>query len=553
MLPRRDLLKLALTLPAAELLGSALPTRAGAQEPSQEKAVASGTVMFADFEGGTWDGWKVEGDAFGTAPATDALFPGKMKGFGGKGFVCTFSPEKGYAATGKATSKEFTIEKPFITFKIGGGKFPSKACLNLVVGGEIVRTETGDGTGRFVDASWDVSELVGKKAHFEIVDATDSSQRGYVIVDDLVLSRQSLVPSESVMDGFKLISSTEISERIESSLDSYLDRQRLPGIRLVLLQNGKIVANIARGVRQSGLIDKIEINDQIMVGSISKPICGYVISRLVLDKKLSWETSLRQANPQLSSESSSGLLDATLADFVCHTSGLPYVSISPIDSKFYIHGKEWRADLIKKILAAPLKARPGEKFEYTCGMDVAAYMAEQITGIDFNEHFKTYVNKELGLRNVRLGIDAEKFKSMPKGHIISRSGDVVRIEDYKMRLKSNTFVHATVGAIVGDPLEIAILLYVAAGYKSLKIPGLQKFLFETSHQCPRPASNYTLSGFGKWWAGLWHGGTHGFEHSNTQIIDKTKSVLLLYTNCNYKEADYDFDVLKNNMYKLILN
>ena len=189
---RRDLLKLALAVPAAELLGSALPARADAQEPAQEKAMASGTVMFADFEGGTWDGWKVEGDAFDPAPATDALFPGKMKGFGGKGFVCTFSPEKGYAATGKATSKEFTIEKPFITFKIGGGKFPGKACLNLVVEGEIVRTETGDGTGRLVDASWDVSELIGKKAHFEIVDATDSQQRGYVLVDDVAFADRSL-------------------------------------------------------------------------------------------------------------------------------------------------------------------------------------------------------------------------------------------------------------------------------------------------------------------------------------------------------------------------
>ena len=170
---RRRFLRSALVLP------SALAASAYAQETKNTPPVS-----FADFENG-WDDWTVEGLAFDTRPATNALFPGKISGFGGRGFVCTLHPRRGNAATGKAVSRPFTIDKPFITFKIGGGNFPGQACLNLVVDGKIERTATGDGTANLSEKSWDVSALVGKKARLEIIDDTVSDQRGYVLVDDI--------------------------------------------------------------------------------------------------------------------------------------------------------------------------------------------------------------------------------------------------------------------------------------------------------------------------------------------------------------------------------
>lgn len=125
-------------------------------------------------------------------PATDALFPGKIGGFTGRGFLCSLHPKKGNAATGKATSPEFTIEKPFITFQIGGGNHPGEACVNLVVDGKVERTATGDGTPNLSAASWDVSALTGKKAKIEVVDSTKSDERGYILVDDIRFRHQAI-------------------------------------------------------------------------------------------------------------------------------------------------------------------------------------------------------------------------------------------------------------------------------------------------------------------------------------------------------------------------
>ncbi len=158
-----------------------LPSILSASAFAQDNASA----IFADFESGDYSDWTVTGEAFGSRPATDALFPGKVKGFGGRAYASTFNPRRGVLATGKAVSREFTIEKPVITFRIGGGNHPGSACLNLVVDGKIERTETGDGSAQLVARYWDVSGLVGKVARLEIVDDTTSGKRGYVMVDDI--------------------------------------------------------------------------------------------------------------------------------------------------------------------------------------------------------------------------------------------------------------------------------------------------------------------------------------------------------------------------------
>src|SRR5437660_1010633 len=77
---------------------------------------------------------------------------------------------------GPLTSPEFVIDPKHVTFLIGGGGFPGKTCVNLLVGGKVVRTATGPntepgGSEELEPASWDVAELAGKTARIEIVDA----------------------------------------------------------------------------------------------------------------------------------------------------------------------------------------------------------------------------------------------------------------------------------------------------------------------------------------------------------------------------------------------
>lgn len=143
-------------------------------------------LPFDDFESGTFGKWKVEGKAFGLSPQRGTQ-PGQqpMSGFGGKFLINSFTD--GDTPTGRMTSIPFRINRRYIRFRIGGGHWEGRTCINLVVDGRVVRTATGKDQERLEPHAWDVSDLQGKEAHFEIVDA-ESGAWGHVNVDDLVFS-----------------------------------------------------------------------------------------------------------------------------------------------------------------------------------------------------------------------------------------------------------------------------------------------------------------------------------------------------------------------------
>jgi uncharacterized protein (DUF608 family) len=164
-------------------------------EPKKEVTDKRPDVVFEDFEKATYEGWKVEGTAFGTGPVKRADVPAYQGDVGGRGERVVNShaaaPGKDVAekdaATGKLTSKPFTVSRRHVNFFIGGGRHTGKTCLNLVVGGKVVRTATGHNDNHMRPESFDVRDYEGQEAVIEIVDAETGSW-GNVGVDHIVFS-----------------------------------------------------------------------------------------------------------------------------------------------------------------------------------------------------------------------------------------------------------------------------------------------------------------------------------------------------------------------------
>ncbi|MBB5803016.1 levanase [Saccharothrix ecbatanensis] len=167
----------------------------GGRHPHDPAAVTgdapppAGEVL-ADFEGDTYGTWTAAGEAFGAAPATGSL-PGQLpvSGWQGGGLVNTFL--RGDATVGALTSPEFTLSSPYVNFLIGGGNHPSDSeaptAVRLVVDGEVVRSATGKDSEALNWASWDVRDLAGRKARFEVVDANTGGW-GHILVDHVMLA-----------------------------------------------------------------------------------------------------------------------------------------------------------------------------------------------------------------------------------------------------------------------------------------------------------------------------------------------------------------------------
>lgn len=151
-------------------------------------ARAAEDLLINDFEAADYGDWKAEGESFGKAPAKGTL-GGQMhvSGFEGKGLVNTFLGGDG--PTGKLTSPEFTIQRDYIKFLIGGGGYPGKTCINLLIDGQIVLSATGPNTqpggSEFLNwENWDVKQYQGKTAVLQIVDQA-SGGWGHINVDQI--------------------------------------------------------------------------------------------------------------------------------------------------------------------------------------------------------------------------------------------------------------------------------------------------------------------------------------------------------------------------------
>ncbi len=168
--------------PIAIVLIGLLSPAASAAEPD---------LLIADFEGRDYGDWKVDGEAFGPAPARGTL-PHQMRveGFEGQGLVNSYF--HGDNTQGMLTSPAFPIERDYLNFLIGGGQHPGKTCINLLIDGRVARTATGPndrpGGSEMLDwESWDVKEFRGKQAVLQIVDHQQGGW-GHINVDHIVQS-----------------------------------------------------------------------------------------------------------------------------------------------------------------------------------------------------------------------------------------------------------------------------------------------------------------------------------------------------------------------------
>ncbi|MDE1171465.1 MAG: glycoside hydrolase family 32 protein [Verrucomicrobium sp.] len=152
-------------------------------------AIERPDVVVADFEGDHYDGWTVEGDAFGTGPTRAELRgQGPPSGWLGRGFADSFV--KGNEGTGTLRSAPFRIERHYLNFLIGGGKDVERLGLRLKVDGQTVLTATGpnDATGKMQRLdwhAWDVSAWDGKEATLELFDASTNNA---ILLDQIVQS-----------------------------------------------------------------------------------------------------------------------------------------------------------------------------------------------------------------------------------------------------------------------------------------------------------------------------------------------------------------------------
>lgn len=145
---------------------------------------SAGDLEIGNFRGTNYGDWKTTGTAFNPGPASGDLLA-KLGIEKCPDHAVASSEIEGDGPIGTLTSPEFKIARNYISFLISGGDYEQDTCMNLLIGGKIVKSAVGWRSDRLVPTSWDVSRFRGQEAQVQIVDEA-SRDWGHINVDHIV-------------------------------------------------------------------------------------------------------------------------------------------------------------------------------------------------------------------------------------------------------------------------------------------------------------------------------------------------------------------------------
>ena len=145
-----------------------------------------GIRVLSDFEDGL-DGWQVSGDGIGTSIGRESrVLRYPTHDYAGSGFLSSFHPHQGDAATATARSPEFTANPAeSLTFLLEGGD-SDHAGIRLLADGVEVQVWHSANIGIFSPIVYPLTEVAGKTLQLEMFDA-DAEFGGYVMLDHVTL------------------------------------------------------------------------------------------------------------------------------------------------------------------------------------------------------------------------------------------------------------------------------------------------------------------------------------------------------------------------------
>lgn len=158
----------------------------------RDELLERGSVLSATrvaFDSGRPSGWKGRGTAFDSWPSHSRWNgQGQLVGAAG-GFVNTFHPALGNAATGELESAPFELLGDELLFRLAGGEDPTRLRVELVVDSVVVQHTTGRRGDHLSRRAWNIAGLRGKLAVLRVVDHATEAW-GYLALDEIVQVRR---------------------------------------------------------------------------------------------------------------------------------------------------------------------------------------------------------------------------------------------------------------------------------------------------------------------------------------------------------------------------
>jgi len=213
--------------------------------------------------------------------------------------------------------------------------------------------------------------------------------------------------------------SSDRLERIATTVQRNIDDKRIAGAVTLVYRRGKVVWFKPQGMMDRETAKPMRPDAMFRICSMTKPITSVAVMMLYEEGRFLLEDPVSKylpefKNPKVLVKPATGepysipaTHEITIRDLLRHTSGLTYhwnSDLGPLYVKANVaHGllpyDGTIEDNVKRLATVPLLFNPGDRWEYSLGVDVLGRLVEVVSGKPLDEFFRTRVFEPLGMKD----------------------------------------------------------------------------------------------------------------------------------------------------------
>jgi CubicO group peptidase (beta-lactamase class C family) len=213
--------------------------------------------------------------------------------------------------------------------------------------------------------------------------------------------------------------SAERLNRIGTGVQHDIDDKRIAGAVTLVVRHGQVAWFKSQGMMDREASKAMRPDAIFRICSMTKPITSTAVMMLYEEGKFLLDDPISKylpefKNPKVLVKPAHGEpytipanREITIRDLLRHTSGLTYNWNADLGQMYtdnkVAHGilpyDGTIADSVKNLAAQPLLFNPGEKWEYSLGVDVLGRLVEVTSGKPLDEFFRTRIFEPLGMKD----------------------------------------------------------------------------------------------------------------------------------------------------------
>jgi CubicO group peptidase (beta-lactamase class C family) len=236
--------------------------------------------------------------------------------------------------------------------------------------------------------------------------------------------------------------SSERLERIDKAVQKDIDDKKIAGVVTLVMRHGQVAWFKAQGMQDREAGKPMRTDTIFRICSMSKPLTSTAVMILYEEGYFLLEDPISKylpefKNPKVLVKPPNGgapysipaTHEITIRDLLRHTSGLTYTWDSDLGPMYkqanvadgLLPYDGTISDSVERLAKQPLLFNPGERWEYSLGVDVLGRLVEVVSGKTFDEFLRTRIFEPLGMKDTYFFPPENKLDRLATAYTYSRT------------------------------------------------------------------------------------------------------------------------------------